>query len=261
MLPVYIRISHQDNLVIPGLARIKVFPDARAKRGNHGLHFGVSECPVKPCLLHVQDLSAERQDRLCLRIASSLCGASGGVALNDEDFGKRRILARAVRELARHSPRFKQSFASGGFSSLSSGEPCSRGLNCLSDNIFCSTGVTLKPVPELVTHDLLNESFRLRVAELCLRLPLELRFTEFHRKNCSEALAHILTGEILIFVSQEVLLPRIPIDQCGQRCTKSLFMGATFVRIDRICIGVNALRVGRCPLHRDFRRNSTYGVL
>ena len=49
----------------------------------------------------VQDLAAQRHDGLEVLVARLLGGAAGGVALDQEQLGARRVLARAVGELAR----------------------------------------------------------------------------------------------------------------------------------------------------------------
>ena len=50
--------------------------------------------------LDVEDLAAQRQDRLELAVAALLGRAAGGVALDDVDLAQRRVLLLAVGELA-----------------------------------------------------------------------------------------------------------------------------------------------------------------
>ena len=51
-------------------------------------------------LLDVEDLAAQREDGLRRAVAALLGRAAGGVALDDEELGQRRVLDRAVGELA-----------------------------------------------------------------------------------------------------------------------------------------------------------------
>ena len=51
-----------------------------------------AEGAVEARLLDVQDLAAQRQDRLRLGVAALHGGAAGRVALDDEDLGDRRVL-------------------------------------------------------------------------------------------------------------------------------------------------------------------------
>ena len=53
--------------------------------------------------LDVQDLAAQRQDRLVLAVAALLGRAAGGVALDDEQLGLGGIALLAVGELARQA--------------------------------------------------------------------------------------------------------------------------------------------------------------
>jgi Tfp pilus assembly PilM family ATPase len=55
---------------------------------------------VEARLLDVEDLAAQRQDRLELAVAALLGGAAGRIALDDVDLAQRRILLLAVGELA-----------------------------------------------------------------------------------------------------------------------------------------------------------------
>jgi hypothetical protein len=55
---------------------------------------------VEAGALDVEDLAAQRQDRLVSRFAALLGRAAGRVALDDEEFGLRRIAFLAVGQLA-----------------------------------------------------------------------------------------------------------------------------------------------------------------
>ena len=55
---------------------------------------------VEARALDVEDLAAQRQHRLEGAVAALLGGAAGRIALDDEEFGFRRIALLAVGELA-----------------------------------------------------------------------------------------------------------------------------------------------------------------
>ena len=63
----------------------------------------------------------------------------------------------------------------------------------------------IEPVAELVGHHTLYEGFRFGIAELGLGLAFELRGGEFHRHHCGQAFAHVVAGEVLILVFEDVL--------------------------------------------------------
>jgi hypothetical protein len=56
--------------------------------------------PIEPDLLDVQDLAAQREDRLELPAAALLGRATGALALDDEDLALLGIALLAVGELA-----------------------------------------------------------------------------------------------------------------------------------------------------------------
>src|SRR5262249_32581157 len=100
--PVDVGVAHEDDRVVAELREVLVvLPDARAEGGDEQLDLLRGEHLVEPGLLDVQDLSPERQDRLVPTVASLLGGAAGGVALDDEELGERRVALLAIGELPR----------------------------------------------------------------------------------------------------------------------------------------------------------------
>src|SRR5205823_344154 len=66
------------------------------------LDLGVREDLADPVLLAIDDLAAERQDRLRRLVARLLCRTAGGIALDDEKLGELRVADLTVGELFRH---------------------------------------------------------------------------------------------------------------------------------------------------------------
>jgi hypothetical protein len=84
--------------------------DARAEGGDHRADFLVGEDLVEACLLDVDDLAADREDRLEVTVASLLGGAAGRVALDQEELGALAFLG-AVGELAGQAAAFHRGLA------------------------------------------------------------------------------------------------------------------------------------------------------
>ena len=99
VLAVDVGVGHQDDLVIAQLRQVELVVDAGA--GDHRLDLVVLEDPVDARLLDVDDLAADRQDRLEHRVAAGLGRAAGRVALDDVDLGVARVGRAAVGQLAR----------------------------------------------------------------------------------------------------------------------------------------------------------------
>src|SRR5699024_4023991 len=128
--------------------------------------------------LDVEDLSADGQDRLVVRVAPAHGRAAGGVTLDDVDLALGRDVGLAVLELSWHAAGLEQTLASGRLARLARGHARLRGLDRLADDVLGLVGVRVEPVAEALVDDGLHKRLRLGVAELGLCLALELRLTE-----------------------------------------------------------------------------------
>src|SRR5262249_8659330 len=101
---VHVGVRHQDDLVVTQLREVELLrADARAHRRDEQTDFIVGDNLVVPRLLRVDDLAAQRQDRLRLAIASLLGRAAGGIALDEEELAILWVALRAVGQLGRQS--------------------------------------------------------------------------------------------------------------------------------------------------------------
>ena len=100
MAAVDVRIRHADDAVIAQLALVEVVVDAAAEGGDHALDLLVFEDVVEARLFDVEDLAAQRQDRLEAAVAPLLGGAARRVALDEVDLAQFRALFAAIGELA-----------------------------------------------------------------------------------------------------------------------------------------------------------------
>ena len=94
-------VGHQDDLVVAELGDVELLePDAGAQRRDQEADLLVREHLVVARLLGVDDLAAQRQDRLGPAVAALLGRPAGGVALDQEELARRRVALRAVGQLA-----------------------------------------------------------------------------------------------------------------------------------------------------------------
>ena len=100
MRAVHVRVGHEKDLVVAKAGGVVVVSDAAAQRLHDGAHLFVGEHLVQPRLFDVQDLAAQRQDRLEIPVASLLGAAPRAVPLDDVQLALRGVPVRAVRELA-----------------------------------------------------------------------------------------------------------------------------------------------------------------
>src|SRR5439155_12143845 len=98
---VHIGVGHEDNLVVTELIRIEFLTSATgAERRNQRRDRFAREHLVKSRALDIQDLAAQREDRLVVAVARLLGAAAGAVAFDDKDLALGGIALLAVCELA-----------------------------------------------------------------------------------------------------------------------------------------------------------------
>ncbi len=82
--PVDVGVGEENDLVVADLGQVEVVGHTGADGEDERLDLGVLEHLVDTCLLDVQDLSANRQDRLGARVTGVLGGAERGETFDDE---------------------------------------------------------------------------------------------------------------------------------------------------------------------------------
>src|SRR5690606_10542516 len=146
-----------------------------------------------------QDLAADRQDRLDPWVPAALGGAAGRVTLDDEDLALLGVGRLAVAQLARQSAAAEQTLAvARGLAGLPGRDPGDRRGLALADDHLALGRVLLEPVAEGGVHCLLDERAGLGVAQLRLRLTLELRLLELDRDDRGQTLPDVVTGELVL---------------------------------------------------------------
>ena len=160
-------------------------------------------------LLDVQDLPAQREDRLVAPVAALLGRAACGVTLDDVELALGRVLALAVGELARAAtPPSSTPLRRTVSRALRAAMRARAASPILRDDLLRRRRVLLEEGGELLVHHLLDEALDLGVAELGLGLPLELRVGQLHRDDRGQALARVLAGGRLLEVLPQPALAR-----------------------------------------------------
>ena len=160
---------------------------------------------MEPGLLDVEDLPADRQDRLGGRVARLLGAPPGRVPLHDVELAGSRITQLAIGELAGERASLEEGLAAGEIARLLRRHPRLSGLLALLDDPSRFRGMLLEPLRELRVHRRFDERSHGGVAELGLGLPFELRFPQLHRQDRDEALTHILADRVLVLLLEEPL--------------------------------------------------------
>ncbi len=244
--------------MIAELAGVEVVVDTAAERLDQRLDLGVLQHPIDTGLLHVEDLPAQREDRLELRVPAALGGAAGRVTLDDVELAALRVGVLAVGELAGQAGAPEQALAPGQVASGAGCDPRPLGVQRLADDRPGLDPVGLEPVLQRRIAHLLDEPLGLAVAELRLGLALELRLRQLHRDDRGQALADVVAGEALVGVLavglrglEQVLVLGVGVDRAGQRRAEALLVGAALVGVDGVGERVDRLVVTGVPLHRE----------
>src|SRR4051794_17479892 len=248
---VHVGVRHEDHLVIAGLLEVELLADARAHGGDERLDLVVLQDLVDPRLLDVEDLAAQRGHSLRVAVAALLGRAGGGVALDHEQLGERRVLDRAVGELSRERRVLQRAFLPRGDARLARSGTRLRRLDGLAHDGAALLVVLLEELREAVVDDVLHEAGHARVAELGLRLALELRVGELDRDDGRQTLAHVLAGEVLVLLLELPALAREAVERARQRRAGAAEVGAALVRVDVVGEREDGLLVGGVPLHGD----------
>src|SRR4029077_1259581 len=135
--------------------------------------------------------AAERKDRLVAPVASLLRGAAGGVTLDDEKLGQRRVALLAVGQLSGEPAPIERTLPARELLGLAGCLADARRFDALQDDATCLGRVLLEVEGEPVVHERLDRPFDLAVPELRLRLALELGLRDLDADDGRQALAHV----------------------------------------------------------------------
>ncbi|MGX1476000.1 UNVERIFIED_CONTAM: hypothetical protein RKD50_004808 [Streptomyces canus] len=164
-------------------------------------------------------------------------------------------------ELARQGRGLQEALATRQVTGLAGRHARGGRLDALADDVRGLDGVAVQPVGEVLVDDLLDEGLHLGVAQLGLGLALELRLAQLHRDDRGQTLADVITREVVVLLTQQLLVARVLVDEVRQRRAEAFLVRAALVRVDDVREGVDALGVAAVPLHRDLEGQELVLVL
>ena len=220
-------------------------------RGDHRPDRVAAQHLVEARLLDVQDLAADRQDRLEAAIAPLLGGAAGRIALDDVDLALRRIALLAVGELARQHAAVERTLAPHQVAGLAGRFTRARRVDRLLDDALGDDRVLFEERAQALVDDRLDDALDLGVPELRLGLAFELRLRDLDADDAGQALADVVTADVLLEVLRQVVARRVDVDRARQRGAEPREVRAAFVRVDVVGERVHQLAVAVVPLQRD----------
>src|SRR5215831_14855882 len=161
-------VRHDDDLVIARLLELELVLDAAADRGDDRANLLVRQHLVDARLLDVDDLAAERQDRLEFATTALLRGTTGGIALDEIELAQRRITELAVGKLARQVADIERRLAAREVARLSRRFTRPRRGHRLLDDGIRRARMLIEVRGEPLVDERLDRRLDLRVAELRL---------------------------------------------------------------------------------------------
>ena len=150
-------VGHDDDPVVAQLFDVELGADPAADRGHDRLDLEVREHLVDAVLLRVDDLAAEREDRLEVLVARVDGGPAGRVPLDEIELAALGIGRLAVGEPAGQAAARERALA-GDLARLAGRLPCAGGVDRLRDDLLALVRVLVEELGELLVDDLLHEA-------------------------------------------------------------------------------------------------------
>ena len=216
MRPVDVGVGHDDDAVIAQLVDVVfVLAEAGSQRRDERDDFLRADQLLEPGALDIEDLAAERKDRLELAVASLLGGPSRRIALDQIQLAQRGIALLAVGELAWQAHAVQHALAARKFARLARCFAGTRGIDDLAADDSRIGGIFEQELVELAADHVLNDRLHFGRHELVLGLRRELGLRHLDRQHAGQALAHIVAGGLDLRLLGELLLLDVAVEACA----------------------------------------------
>ena len=258
-------VGHEDHPAVAHLLDVERTPAARAHDLDDRRALGVLEHVADGRLLDVEDLAADRQQRLVGGVAGQLGRAERGVALDDEQLGAVGVAVAAVGELGRQRARLEGVLAPLVVALLAGQEP---GAGCRDDLVHDGAGrLLVTPLGrgqvglELAAHDAGDDLGDARRAEHLLGLAVELRLGQPYRHDGGEALEHVVLGHVGVAVLEQARPAQHVVEGLGERALEAAHVRAALGGGDDVDERAQLGVVAGAPPQRDVDDHLAVDVL
>ena len=219
---VHVRVRHDDDAAVAQFGNIEArfvfrarrpiffrFADAGADGGDHRLDFVVLQKLIDARFLDVDQLAANRQDRLVTAVATLFGRAAGGITLDNIKLGQFRIALRTIRQLARQSAAGERAFANG-LARFARRFPRPRRRQHFIENAPARRRVLIEVSHQPVVNNRAHDAVDLGVDQLHFGLRFESRIRQFNAQHADQTFPNVVAGNGRILVlSQVIRLARI----------------------------------------------------
>ncbi len=161
-----------------------------------------------------------------------------------------RVFLLAIGELAGEAAGIEGAFAAGEVAGFAGGFARARGLDGLADDLAADGRVLLEVLAQLLVDELGHLAGDVAV-ELALGLALELGLRNLDADDGGETFAHVVAGEVLLDVFEELLLLAEGVDGAGEGAAEAGEMGAAVDGVDVVGEAEDVLAVAVVVLEGD----------
>ena len=191
-------VGHDDDAVITQQIGVAVLAEAATEREAEVGDFGIRADLVGGGAGDVEDLAADRQDRLRLAVPSLLGRAARAIAFDDEQFGFAAAFAGAIGELAGQA----QLAGIGGSLALDlalglAAQPLVHAFQHVAEERLAPFHVVGEEMVEVIAHRVFDQTRCLGRGQAVLGLALELRIADEDRKHGLAAREHVFRRDVL----------------------------------------------------------------
>jgi len=167
-----VRIGHDDDLVVAELLDVEILSalDAAAQGGDQRADLCARNHPFEARPLNVEDLSAQRQNRLEAALPPLLCASARGITLDDVDLALACILALAICELTGKRTRVEDALALYHLTRTTRGFAGACSEHCLFDDALASLRFFFEVLVELLVENALDDALDLARHQLVFGL-------------------------------------------------------------------------------------------
>ncbi len=220
-----IGIGHDDDPLVAEVFLTIFVACAAAQRLDQVGDLLVGHQLVAAGAADIEDLAAQRQDRLVRAVSRLLGRAAGRVTFDDEEFGTLGRVLGAIRELARQAQLAHRALAVD-FLFLATPQTLLGALDHPIQQLGRLVGIVSEIVIEGIAERVFDNPLRLDRRQLVLGLADKLRFADKDRQHADGRDHHIVRGDLLGALVLCQL--RIVLEALGERDAQARLMGAAF---------------------------------
>lgn len=191
-----------------------------------------------------------------LAVAALLGRAACGVALDDEQFGQRRVFLLAVGQLAGQAHAVEHALAARHLAGLAGGFAGAGGFDDLAADDLGVVGRFQQEVRQRLGHDFFHRQAHFGGDQLVLGLRAELGLGHLHRQHAGQAFAHVIAGGFHLGLLGDLVVGDVLVDDARHRGAQAGQVGAAVALRDVVGEAEHLLVEAVVPLHRHFHAHA-----